>query len=248
MAKLLGVVIFFIGVIGIAAPLRAEPYGLRDSHGVWRDADYWHARHPDWVYRYHPDWAVQREEWWAADHRAHPEWFGNPYWRRYPVWTYGAYGPGHVWRGAGWWHAHNPNWFYAHHPEWAEPYPRWIRADRGGHPEWFHSAYWAQHPRDWNHPDAEYRRTLNENLAYQKSHVGGPEHFEEHGNYAHGNYEKGGVAGGNYHAGGLGGEHPKISVGQYHPPAVNTYHPHESAGSASHSSGGGGGGGHHGRH
>lgn len=30
-----------------------------------------------------PEWAVQRQEFWSADHRGHPEWFGSPYWKKY---------------------------------------------------------------------------------------------------------------------------------------------------------------------
>jgi hypothetical protein len=101
-AKLVLAAIFLTIGVGLAVSAIAADEGLKDSHGVWHDADYWHARHPDWVYRYHPEWAVDRQDWWMADHRDHPEWFESPYWRRYPVWTYGAYDRGHVWRDAGW--------------------------------------------------------------------------------------------------------------------------------------------------
>jgi len=135
-AKLLLALIFCATAIFAGAPAKAGPYGIKDSHGVWRDAEYWHAHHPEWVYRYHPEWVVEREEWWRVDHERHPEWFVNPFWREYPVWTYGAYDRHHVWRYAIWWHAHDPGWFYAHHPGWAEPYPEWMRADHARHPEW----------------------------------------------------------------------------------------------------------------
>lgn len=232
-AKLLLVVIFFTTAIGIGASAIAAPDGLRDSHGVWHDAEYWHANHPEWVYRYHPEWAVDRQEWWLADHRGHPEWFNSPYWRRYPVWTYGAYDRGHVWRDAGWWHERDAGWFYAHHPEWAEAHPGWIREDHGRHPEWFHSAYWNEHPRDWNHPGEEYRRELSRNIEYQRSRPASAELANRHENY---------------HAGAGATEHHNTVAGQYHASAANQYHapavshPSVSASSASHSGGGGGGG------
>ena len=72
----------------------------------------------------------------------------------------------HVWRYAGWWRVRNPAWFYANHPRWAEPYPNWIRADHAGHPQWFKSAYWHDHPRDWSHPERANQR-LSE-AGYQK--------------------------------------------------------------------------------
>ncbi len=240
MAKLLLVVIFFTTAIGIGTSAIAAPWGLKDSHGVWHDAEYWHANHPEWVYRYHPEWAVERQEWWLADHRSHPEWFGSPYWRRYPVWTYGAYDRGHVWREAGWWRERQPAWFYAHHPEWAEPYPRWIREDHGRHPEWFHSSYWSEHPRDWNHPDVEYRRNLSRNIEDEHSHpasAGASNHHEY------------------YHGGVATTEHRNAATAQNHAPATNQYHvpattssvhhPSVSTGFASHSGGGGGGKGKH---
>ena len=232
-AKLLLVVIFFTTAIGIGASAIAAPDGLRDSHGVWHDAEYWHANHPEWVYRYHPEWAVDRQEWWLADHRGHPEWFNSPYWRRYPVWTYGAYDRGHVWRDAGWWHERDAGWFYAHHPEWAEAHPGWIREDHGRHPEWFHSSYWSAHPRDWNHPGEEYRRELSRNIEYQRSRPASAELANRHENY---------------HAGAGATEHHNTVAGQYHASAANQYHapavshPSVSASSASHSGGGGGGG------
>ena len=73
-------------------------FGREDSHHVWHDAEYWHARHPDWVYRYHPEWAIEREEWWRADHEYHPEWFAYPFWQEYPVWGWGEYDRYHTWR------------------------------------------------------------------------------------------------------------------------------------------------------
>ncbi|MGD0074686.1 MAG: hypothetical protein ABSD31_10140 [Candidatus Binataceae bacterium] len=161
-ARLLSALIFCTTIF-IAAPGMAQRYGHADRKGVWRDAGYWHANHPEWVYRYHPEWVVEREEWWQADHERHPEWFAYPFWAEYPVWTYGAYDEHHVWRYAGWWHRHDPAWFYANHPRWAEPYPGWIRADHGRHPEWFRSAYWHEHPRDWNHPEAKFNQVVSRN-------------------------------------------------------------------------------------
>ena len=260
-AKFLMAAIFFAAaLVGIGTSAHAED-GLNDSHGVWRSAEYWHANHPEWVYRYHPEWAVDRDDWWVVDHRGHPEWFYSPYWRRYPVWTYGAYDRGHVWRNARWWRERDPGWFYAHHPEWAEVHPGWIREDHGRHPEWFHSAYWGEHPRDWSHPDEEYRRELSRNVEYQHSHAEGSE-------AVHGGVYHGGVATDHdhYHAGAAGTEHPNTAGGQYHASAAHssnyhpastyhpgsTYHPastnhaSSSASSASHSSGGGSGG-HHGK-
>ena len=164
---LLGAMLLIAALAGTA---RAEHYGLEDSHHVWHDADYWHERHPEWVYRYHPEWAMERQEWWEADHRQHPEWFGSPYWQQYPVWTWGDYDEHHVWHYAGWWHDRNPAWFYAHHPGWAEGHPEWMRRDHAGHPEWFRSPYWEEHRHDWNHPDEAYRHTLDRSIAYQKEH------------------------------------------------------------------------------
>jgi hypothetical protein len=226
-AKFLLAAIFLVIVVGIGAPAIAANDGLKDSHGVWRDADYWHARHPEWVYRYHPEWAVDRQEWWLADHRDHPEWFESPYWRRYPVWTYGTYDRGHVWRDAGWWRERDPAWFYAHHPEWAEAHPGWLREDHGMHPEWFHSAYWNEHPRDWDHPDEDYRRELSRNVEYQRSH---PADIANSHDY--------------YHNGGAVPEYQNAAAGQYHAHTFSpsVYHPAVSAGSAGHVSGGGGGG------
>jgi hypothetical protein len=236
--KFLLATILFAIAVGIGTSAIAED-GLNDSHGVWRNSEYWHANHPEWVYRYHPEWAVERQEWWEADHRGHPEWFGSPYWRRYPVWTYGAYDRGHVWRGAGWWRERDAGWFYAHHPEWAEPYPRWIREDHGRHPEWFHSAYWNEHPRDWNHPGEEYRREVSRNVEYQQSHKASAANAYGHENY---------------HGGSAVNEHRNFAAAPYHPPtsqyhapayhAPATYHPSVSV-SSSHSSGGGG---HSGKH
>jgi hypothetical protein len=249
-AKFLLAAIFFAVAVGIGTSALAED-GLNDSHGVWRGAEYWHANHPEWVYRYHPEWAVDRQEWWLADHRGHPGWFESPYWRRYPVWTYGAYDRGHVWRDAGWWRGRDPGWFYAHHPEWAEAHPGWIRDDHGRHPEWFHSGYWGEHPRDWNHPGEEYRRELSRNVEYQHSHSEGSA-------VAHGGVYHGGVAvdrdGEHNNASARHAEHSNAAAGQYHASAAHssTYHPastyHASSpvSSASHSSGGGGG--HHGKH
>ena len=231
--KLLLATVFFTSAVGNGAPAFASPYGLSDSHGVWRDADYWHANHPDWVYRFHPEWAVDRQDWWMADHRGHPEWFNSPYWRRYPVWTYGAYDRGHIWRDAGWWRERDPAWFYAHHPEWAEAHPGWIRDDHGRHPEWFHSAYWSEHPRDWNHPYEEYRRELSRNIEYQHSHPAGVAAANNHEDYHGGSAvtEHQNAAAGQYHA-------PET---QYHAPATSSaYHPSVSTGSAIDSASGGG--------
>jgi len=231
-AKFLLAMILFAIAVGIGASAFAAE-GLNDSHGVWRNSEYWHANHPEWVYRYHPEWAVDRQEWWMADHRGHPEWFGSPYWRRYPVWTYGAYDRGHVWRDAGWWRGRDPGWFYAHHPEWAEAHPGWIRDDHGRHPEWFHSAYWSEHPRDWNHPDEEYRRELSRNVEYQHSH--NAEYAAEH----HESFP------------GATAEHHNAEAGQYHASAANQYHTpasYHSSASVSSASHGGGGGGHSGKH
>jgi hypothetical protein len=135
------------------APAMASDYGLADRHGVWRDAEYWHANYPEWVYQFHPEWVVYREDWWVYDYRAHPKWFQYPFWKKYPVWTYGAYDQRYRWHYANWWHEHNPTWFYANHPRWAEPFPNWIRQDHATHPEWFRSVYWHEHPHDWNHPE-----------------------------------------------------------------------------------------------
>jgi hypothetical protein len=141
-------------LITTQASARAQE-GLYDSHHIWRDAAYWHARHPDWVYRYHPDWAVSHG-WWESDHLHHPEWFQSSFWHAYPLWTYGAYDQYRVWRSAQWWHSHDPAWLYAHHPEWAAPYSHWVREDYGQHPEWFRSAYWHDHPYSLNHPYERY--------------------------------------------------------------------------------------------
>ncbi len=157
-------------------------FGREDSHHVWHDAEYWHARHPDWVYRYHPEWAIEREEWWRADHEYHPEWFAYPFWQEYPVWGWGEYDRYHTWRSWGWWHEHDRGWFYAHHPEWAEGRPDWMREDRGEHPEWFRSAYWREHSHDWNHPDEGFRRAMDRNSDYQKKHPESP------GNETHNGY------------------------------------------------------------
>jgi hypothetical protein len=238
--KLLLATIFIATAVGIGASAFAAD-GLADSHGVWRDAGYWHANHPDWVYRYHPEWAVEHQDWWMYDHGRHPEWFYSPYWRRYPVWTYGAYDRGHVWRDAGWWHERDAGWFYAHHPEWAEAHPNWLRDDHGRHPEWFHSAYWSEHPRDWNHPGEEYRRELDRNVEYQHSqydshYAGAP--------YDHHDYHGGGAPNEHWNAGGA--QYHQAANNPYHAPASNQYHAsstyHASASSAGH--GGGGGGGH----
>jgi len=226
--KLLLATIFFTSAVGIGAAAFASPYGLSDSHDVWRDADYWHANHPEWVYRLHPEWAVDRREWWLADHRGHPEWFESPYWRRYPVWTYGAYDRAHVWRDAGWWRERDPAWFYAHHPEWAEAHPGWIRYDHGEHPEWFHSAYWSAHPRDWNHPDEEYRRELSKNVEYQHTHPAGVAAANNPQNYHGGSAVAGN--GGSYHAGAAGTEHLNATASQYHAPAAQYHAPASSAG------------------
>src|SRR5665213_403775 len=155
--KVLIVLTLGLAAILVYAPARAQGYGLADRQGIWRDAEYWHANHPDWVYRYHPDWTVDQQEWWIADHQNHPEWFDYPFWREHPIWTYGAYDQSHQWRYANWWRERNPGWFYANHPRWAEPYPRWIREDYAAHPDWFRSNYWRDHPHDWNHPNEAYR-------------------------------------------------------------------------------------------
>lgn len=228
-AKLLLATILLTAVVGIGTLAAAED-GLKDSHGVWHDSAYWHENHPEWVYRYHPEWAVDHRDWWLADHNRHPEWFGSPYWRRYPVWTYGAYDRGHVWRDAGWWRERDPGWLYAHHPEWAEAHPGWLREDHSRHPEWFHSAYWHDHPRDWNHPDEAYRKELERNVEYQRSH--NAEYADHHENFHEGE-----------HAGIGSAEHRNAATAHFHAPAA--YHPpaayhapttfHSSA-SASHSS------------
>ncbi|WP_423945778.1 hypothetical protein [Candidatus Binatus sp.] len=234
-AKFLLATIFFAAAVGIGTSAIAAD-GLNDSHGVWRDAQYWHANHPEWVYRYHPEWAVDHRDWWLADHQGHPEWFNSPYWRRYPVWTYGAYDRGHVWRDAGWWHERDAGWFYAHHPEWAEAHPGWIREDHGRHPEWFHSAYWSEHPRDWNHPGEEYRRELSRNIEYQRSHPASAELANRHENDHAG-------AGVTEHQNTMAGGSHEAAANQFHAPAP--FHPSEPAKSVSH---GGGGGGDKGKH
>src|SRR5208282_5675236 len=161
--KLLLATVFFTSAVGNGAPAFASPYGLSDSHGVWRDADYWHA----------------------------------------------------------------------HHPEWAEAHPGWIRDDHGRHPEWFHSAYWSEHPRDWNHPYEEYRRELSRNIEYQHSHPAGVAAANNHEDYHGGSAvtEHQNAAAGQYHA-------PET---QYHAPATSSaYHPSVSTGSAIDSASGGG--------
>lgn len=238
---------FFAAAIGFAASAFAGGNGMNDSHGVWRDAAYWHERHPEWVYRYHPEWAVDRDDWWMVDHREHPGWFEYPYWRRYPVWTWGAYDRDHVWRGYRWWHERDAAWFYSHHPEWAEAHPYWIRDDHYRHPDWFRNGYWRDHPRDWNHPEEAYRRDLARDAEHDHGH---PETFgAEHGNSYHGGQsnEHHNVAGAQYHA-----------SNQFHSTQVHsttssaaTFHSSSSGnhgGSSGGSHGGSSGGGHSGHH
>ena len=217
-----GLIILTIGLAMMfaQAPAMAARYGLADRHGVWRDAAYWHSSHPDWVYRYHPEWVVDEQDWWVYDHRMHPEWFDYPFWQEYPIWTYGAYDQSHVWRYAGWWRARNPAWFYANHPRWAEPYPNWIRADHAGHPEWFNSPYWHDHPHDWNHPDEVYRNLRK--AGYQKASY--TQNRQSSPPYANSNKDYGS----SYHPGSTGysSEHPPA-------PAISTaFHPSVSAVSA----------------
>jgi hypothetical protein len=197
--------ILLVAVVGVAMPASAAD-GMNDSHGVWHDAAYWHGRHPEWVYRYHPEWAVDHEDWWMADHRYHPEWFEYPYWRRYPVWTWGADDRNHVWRGYGWWHENDPGWFYAHHPEWAEAHPYWIRDDHFRHPDWFHNAYWTEHPHDWAHPEEAYRTELYRDVEQDHAH---PQSYTSQ--------ER------NYQPGGTGDANHTTVGAQYHP--TNQYHP-----------------------
>jgi hypothetical protein len=122
------------------------------------------------------------------------------------------------------WRERDPAWFYAHHPEWAEAHPGWIRDDHGRHPEWFHSAYWTEHPRDWNHPDEEYRKELSRNVEYERSHAALANDHE------------------NVHEEGV--EHRNIASVESRPPATTVYHApaayHPAVTTSSgHSSGGG---------
>ncbi len=162
----------FACTLTAASAMAVQRFGDYDRGHVWHDADYWHARNPEWVYSRHPEWAVERRDWWFADHRDHPGWFLAPFWQSYPIWFWGApYGG--VWRDYGWWHQYHRDWMYAHHPEWAEPYGRWQREDHGSHPEWFRSAYWRAHPRDWANPDKEFwRREDDRSKTYTESHPG----------------------------------------------------------------------------
>ena len=250
--KLLIVVAIGFTVMLACAPALAQRYGLADREGVWRDAAYWHENHPEWVYRYHPEWVVDQQDWWVYDHQRHPEWFGYPFWREHPIWTYGAYDQYHHWRYAGWWREHNAGWFYANHPRWAEPYPNWIRADHYAHPDWFRSPYWHDHPHDWNHPDEAYRELRRtdyrepgraENRAYPhgESQYSHPAAQYSHGNSNyHPNHEN------NYHSNDANNYHSNMnSGGAYHAGGQNFPSAH-SARAASHPSGGGGGGGHEG--
>jgi len=174
----------FACTLTVPSAMADHGFGAEDSRHVWHDADYWHARHPDWMYSHHPEWAVDRRDWWFADHRDHPGWFSSPFWHSYPIWLWGApYGG--VWRDYGWWHQYHPDWMYAHHPEWAEPYGRWQREDHGRHPEWFRSAYWRDHPRDWANPDKEFWRHEDDRFKkYVKDH---PEDRYKSDGGSHGN-------------------------------------------------------------
>ena len=221
--------ILFAFTIGLTMTAFASD-GMNDSHGVWHDSAYWHERHPEWVYRYHPEWAVDHEDWWMADHRDHPGWFNYPYWHRYPVWSWGAYDRDHVWRGYGWWHEHDPGWFYEHHPEWAENHPYWIRDDHFRHPDWFHNAYWREHPHDWNHPEEAYHRDVNRYVESEHEH---PETYAAQGHNLDEHHEG---AGGQYHP--TNQFHSSAST--YHPPA-----PHTAVSSTHTSSSGSGHSGHH---
>ncbi len=156
----------FIASSGLAAEA-----GLKDKGGVWRNSEYWHEHHPEWVYKYHPDWAVEREEWWRADHEHHPEWFETNYWHTYPVWRDGDYDEHHQWRSAGWWHEHKPEWLYSRHPEWAEVHPGWMSADHERHSEWFGTAYWKEHRHDWNHLSEEQHLIAARSVEAEQPHA-----------------------------------------------------------------------------
>jgi hypothetical protein len=140
----------------MAGPAMAQypggrPFGAYDNGHVWRDAGWWHTNNPQWMYSYHPEWAVERRDWWQYDHQYHPDWFWAPFWGLYPLWSWGAPYQG-VYHDYWWWHQYHPDWMYANHPEWAEPYGGWLRDDYAGHPGWFTSNYWREHPRDWANP------------------------------------------------------------------------------------------------
>ena len=46
--KFLLAVFLFAIAVGIGTSAIAED-GLNDSHGVWRNSEYWHANHPEWA-------------------------------------------------------------------------------------------------------------------------------------------------------------------------------------------------------
>jgi hypothetical protein len=216
----------------MAAPAMAQPrFGAYDDDHVWRDPGWWHSNHPEWMYSYHPEWVVERRDWWWYDHQYHPEWFWAPFWGSYPLWTWGAPYQG-TWYDYWWWHRYHPDWMYANHPEWAEPYGRWMRDDYRGHPEWFASNYWREHPRDWANPDRDFwHREDGRFKDYISAH---PEHRSNLGGPEHAGTMRGpehaGTMRGPEHAGGLergthpGGEHPNEHArGETH----NAPHPEE---------------------
>ena len=140
----------------MAAPAMAQPrFGAYDDGHVWRDPGWWHTNNPEWMYSNHPEWVVERRDWWQYDHQAHPNWFWAPFWESYPLWSWGAPYEG-TYHDYWWWHRYHPDWMYANHPEWAGPYGGWLRDDHAGHPGWFTSNYWRDHPRDWANPNREF--------------------------------------------------------------------------------------------